>query len=154
MTRGAQASGERNPRASRAIAVLSALLLPALLTGCIGGGLGLKEAGVDPTILTGAVETTAGTDDGPQLSDQATIRNAVSSVDVETVGSTPLAWANADTGSRGAISGLVERMENGRLCRSFTTSREAFDGVSVHSGQACLVAPGAWRMERFGAAKG
>jgi hypothetical protein len=130
------------------------LLLPVLLAGCVAGNLGLKEAGIDPTILTGAVDPTGDPDDGPQLSDQATIRNAVSAADVATVGATPLSWANAETGSRGTISGLVERMENGRLCRSFRTSREAYDGVSLHSGEACMVGPGAWRMERFGAAPG
>ena len=63
----------------------------------------------------------------------------------------PLPWANADTGSRGAISSLVEEKAAGVLCRRFTTSRESFDGVALYNGQACMVAPGVWRMERFAA---
>ena len=58
-------------------------------------------------------------------------------------------WANADTGSRGAIDSLVEEKRNDMLCRRFTTSRESFDGVAVYKGQACMVAPGTWQMQEF-----
>ena len=48
-----------------------------------------------------------------RVSDEATIRNAVSSADPEQAKLQPLAWANADTGSRGAISSMLEKKENG-----------------------------------------
>ncbi|MBX3570182.1 MAG: hypothetical protein KF914_19120 [Rhizobiaceae bacterium] len=149
--RGAQASLELIHRASRSALVLSCIALSGMLAGCAAGGFSLKQAEVDPTILTGAVPPSTDPVEAPQLSDQATIRNAVSAADVESVGFAPLAWANAETGSRGTISRLVERRQDGRLCRSFTTSRESFDGVSLYSGKACMVATGAWRMEKFGA---
>ena len=106
----------------------------------------------DPTILTGAIGDTPSTStSAEQLSDEATIRNAVSSADVESLKGAPIPWANADTGARGAISNLVEDKSAGVLCRRFVTSRESFDGVALYNGQVCMVAPGAWRMERFGA---
>ncbi len=48
-------------------------------------------------------------------------------------------WANPQTGARGAISNLVEAKEGRSLCRSFTTSRERFDGVGVYKGEVCMV---------------
>ncbi|MEQ1950979.1 RT0821/Lpp0805 family surface protein [Mesorhizobium yinganensis] len=122
------------------------------MTGCASGGFSLSKAETDPTILTGSVGDTPAVAVSPeQVSDEATIRNAVSSADVESLKGAPIPWANADTGARGAISSLVEDKSSGTLCRRFVTSRESFDGVALYRGKACMVAPGSWRMERFGA---
>jgi hypothetical protein len=129
-----------------------AVLALLVLGGCASGGFSLSKAETDPTILTGAIgDTPAATASPEQISDEATIRNAVSSADVESLKGAPIPWANADTGARGAISSLVEDKNAGILCRRFVTSRESFDGVALYNGQVCMVAPGAWRMERFGA---
>ncbi|MBL8584439.1 MAG: hypothetical protein JNL61_19725 [Rhizobiaceae bacterium] len=104
----------------------------------------MEKLDADPTIVTSSVPQEGGAD-STRRSDETTIRNAVSSADLESAGSTPLAWANADTGSRGTITGVAESRGEGRLCRSFTTSRESFDGVALFSGETCLVG-GAWRM--------
>ena len=61
----------------------------------------------------------------------------------------PLAWANADTGSRGAISSMIEKQEDGPLCRKFTASRESFDGVALYAGDACKGDRGIWYMRTF-----
>jgi hypothetical protein len=117
------------------------------LSACASGGFSLSKAEIDPTILTGATGNAA---TGPEAiddaSDRNTIRNAVSSADVEELTGAPLPWANAQTGARGAISALVEEKESGTLCRRFTTSRERFDGVSLYKGKVCMVAPGAWQV--------
>jgi hypothetical protein len=121
-----------------------------LLCGCAAGGFSLEKAAVDQSLITGTVPTnTQASVDFERNSDEATIRNAVSSVDVETLGSTPVQWANAATGSRGAINNLVEHRQNGSLCRKFTASRESFDGVGLYSGEVCMAGPGAWRMLAF-----
>jgi len=123
-----------------------------MLSACASGGFSLKQAEADPTILTGAVATPAAAASDPdQSSDQMTIRNAVSSADVESLKGAQIPWANADTGSRGTISSLVEEKGAGTLCRRFTTSRESFNGVALYKGEACMLAPGAWRLENFGA---
>jgi 17 kDa outer membrane surface antigen len=119
------------------------------LCGCAAGGLGLSKAEIDPSITTGAVNTTAPANP-EQRSDEATIRNAVSSADIELLKTgVPLPWANADTGSRGAISSMLEKKENGVICREFTASRESFDGVALYSGDACQGDRGNWFMRSF-----
>jgi hypothetical protein len=131
---------------------LSAALLAAMLPlcACASGGFSLKKAEIDQTILTGDVsQRSVPIADPERLSDEATIRNAVSSADIDGLGGVPLPWANAGTGSRGAITALAEHKDKGPLCRRFTTSRESFDGVSLYQGEVCMVAPGAWRMESF-----
>lgn len=129
---------------------LNAALLAAMLPLCAcASGFSLEKAEIDQTILTGSVsESGAPVADPERLSDEATIRNAVSSADPE-LGGVPLPWANAGTGSRGTITALAEHKDEGPLCRRFTTSRESFDGVSLYQGEVCMVAPGAWRMESF-----
>lgn len=149
MSRIAQAIAEglivAGRRGTRLAVVIAASVT---LCACASGGFSLSKAEVDPTILTGATGSGA---TGPEAlddaSDRNTIRNAVSSADVEELGGAPLPWANADTGSRGAISALVEEKDGGTLCRRFTTSRERFDGVSLYKGKVCMVAPGAWQVQ-------
>ncbi|MGO4839694.1 RT0821/Lpp0805 family surface protein, partial [Rhizobiaceae sp. 2RAB30] len=84
-----------------------------------------------------------------QTSDQVTIRNAVSSADLDALGATGLAWANTDTGSRGAITQLTQYDRKGLLCRKFKASRESFDGVRLYAGDACRAGDGSWRMLEF-----
>lgn len=130
------------------LALRSCLFAVPLLGGCAAGGFSLDKAEIDQSIVTGKVEA-APTES--QKMDEATIRNAVSSADVETLKGASVPWANTETGSRGAINSLVEETDAGARCRKFTTSRESFEGVALYKGQVCMVAPGAWRMQDFGA---
>lgn len=134
-------------RAPWAAAAMLGIALMA--SGCAGGGFSLAKAEVDPTILTGSVGASGAVAKGDDQSDQITIRNAVSAVDVESLGGGSVPWANPQTGARGAISNLVEEKEGRSLCRRFTTSRERFDGVGVYKGEVCMVAPGAWAVQAF-----
>ena len=61
----------------------------------------------------------------------------------------PIPWANAETGSRGAITALVESKERGVLCREFAVSRESFDGVGLFRGEVCAAGSGTWQMLSF-----
>lgn len=151
MLRAAQAlfegpfvAGKRLP--TRALAVIGIALMAS---GCAGGGFSLAKAEVDPTILTGSVNPQGTAAKGDDQSDQLTIRNAVSAADLEGLKGGSVPWANPQTGARGAISNLVEAKEGRSLCRSFTTSRERFDGVGVFKGEVCMVAPGAWAVQAF-----
>jgi surface antigen len=147
LLRGAQAS--RITRGARLTGIVFPVLTLIALSGCAAGGFGLDKANVDPSITTGDVGG-ADASNPEQRSDEATIRNAVSAADLELLkAGSPLPWANADTGSRGAIDSLVEEKQGQQLCRTFTASRESFDGVSLYKGQACMVAPGAWQMQEF-----
>ncbi|MDR7031591.1 RT0821/Lpp0805 family surface protein [Mesorhizobium sp. BE184] len=118
------------------------------LTGCGVGGFSLDKAEVDHSILTSATPA-AETADANFTADQATIRNAVSSADIESLGGKAIPWANPGTGSRGSINELAETKDTGVLCRRFSASRESFDGVAMFYGRACLISEGAWRLDEF-----
>jgi surface antigen len=136
--------------ASAQAAVKVAIVLVALpLAGCGAGGFSLEQAEVDRTILTSSTAASASLIDQDRASDQATIRNAVSSADIQELGGQAVPWANSDTGSRGSITELAESRHNGQLCRRFTTSRESFDGISLFKGEVCLAGAGSWRMQDF-----
>lgn len=87
--------------------------------------------------------------DHEKLSDKATIRNAVSSANIEELHAGSLPWANIDTGSRGAITDISEFSEAQIRCRKFTVSIESYEGVALHRGTACLVSSGEWKMIEF-----
>ena len=126
--------------------VCAFLVLPA----CASGGFSLKQAEVDSSLYTGDIP--AGKTSGraaERLSDEATIRNAVSSADIESLAGRSVPWVNSDTGTRGIIDGLTEFERDGLLCRRFKTSRESFDGVALFKGEACMVSAGAWRLQSF-----
>ena len=44
---------------------------------------------------------------------------------------------------------MIEKQEDGLLCRKFTASRESFDGVALYAGDACKGERGAWFMRTF-----
>lgn len=136
--------------ASAQAAVKVAIVLVALpLAACGAGGFSLEQAEVDRTILTSSTPAAASPIDQDRASDQATIRNAVSSADIQELGGQAVPWANSETGSRGSITELAESRDNGQLCRRFTASRESFDGVALFKGEVCLAGAGAWRMQDF-----
>lgn len=149
MSRVAQAYARRPAQhLPRLIARLAAISACLTLAAC-GGGMSLSKIEADKSILTSAVAPDPNIAADPQaVSDQATIRNAVSSANLEEV-SGPLAWANIETSSRGSIFDIVEVKRKSALCRSFKTSRESFEGVSIYSGETCTQQGGAWYMRIF-----
>ncbi len=119
------------------------------LTGCGAGGFSLEKADVDRSLVTGSVTADQPSASAAIEADQDTIRNAVSSADVEELAGREIAWANVGTGARGVISRLAETKQGGRLCRSFAGSRENYDGVAMFEGETCMVGQGLWRLEAF-----
>jgi surface antigen len=130
--------------AHASLVLLSASLA---LSACGSGGFGMRQAEIDMTVLTGDIQA-PGSDAG-RTSDEATVRNAVSSADVELLSGEPLRWANPETGARGSITGLTESTRAGRLCRDFVTTHENYDGVRLFRGEACMLSAGAWLMQAF-----
>ena len=126
-----------------------AALIGAILSGC-GGGFGLSDAERDASLLTGSVTPDPGAAADPaKASDQASIRNAVSSANLEELAGAPLAWANVETGSRGAVFDIGEVSDKGAVCRRFRGSRQSFDGVRLFKGETCMAANGGWWMRSF-----
>lgn len=118
------------------------------LTGCVGGGMDfLSSAKVDRTVSTGTVPQAAVTTD--TVSDEATVRNAVTSADLTKLNGQPLPWANASTGSAGVIDTIVENSDAGQICRQFRTTRHSYEGIANFYGKTCLVSAGNWQLLSF-----
>ena len=114
------------------------------LAACGTKGFSLEDAAPDRSVVTGAIPREPGS-----LSDEITIRNAVSSAVVDEIGEGGIGWANAGTGSRGAIREVRESRGSGLLCRSFAATRESFEGVHLYRGETCLSQTKQWTMHRF-----
>lgn len=149
MSRAAQADQPSIFDGPARVPHIALLCVCFLLSACGAGGFNLEKAEVDRTFYTSNVSAPRTSVEAERLSDEATIRNAVTSADLETLSGQPLPWANADTGSRGQITGIAEIKGKGTLCRRFSASRESFDGVAMHKGEACMVSAGIWRMHTF-----
>ncbi|MGX8009239.1 RT0821/Lpp0805 family surface protein [Mesorhizobium sp. ORM8.1] len=146
MSRIMQAFDSRQRSVIASASVKAAFVMLALpLAACGAGGFSLEKAEVDRSIITSSAPAAPADKD----SDQTTIGNAVSSADIKELGGQAVPWANAGTGSRGAITELVELKDSGLTCRRFTATRESFDGVALYKGQLCLAGAGGWRMQEF-----
>jgi surface antigen len=137
-----------NPSRRLIDAAALTLFVSLQLSACGMTGGSLKSADTDAALVTSSV-TPQTLPDPDKLSDQATIRNAVSSANLDASGGKALSWANQDTGSRGAVSQIAEVRQDGRLCRSFQTSRESFDGIALYAGKTCLEENGEWSLLSF-----
>ena len=133
-------------RGSPAVAALALLWTAVALTGC--GTLSKAES--DRSIITSALPTDShGKPSAEDVSDQVTIRNAVTSANLADLKGAPISWANVETGAQGSISGIGEYQEKGSTCRRFSASRESFSGVALFGGDTCLGTGGAWWMRAF-----
>jgi hypothetical protein len=112
-----------------------------------GGFDFLSDSKVDRSVATGTVPQMPPSTD--TLSDEMTVRNAVTSADVEKIGAQPLPWANASTGSAGVIETIVENNESGQVCRQFRTTRHSYAGIAKFLGKTCLVGGGNWQLLSF-----
>ena len=150
MSRIAQAFDSRQWSVIASASAKAAIVMVAMpLAGCGAGGFSLQKAEVDRSLVTSSTPASATPIDSDRASDQTTIRNAVSSADIQELGGQAVPWANSGTGSRGSITELSEFKDQGQLCRRFTASRESFDGVALFKGEACLASAGVWLMQDF-----
>jgi hypothetical protein len=138
-----------------ALGVFPLALLACGLCACTLSGGGLEDM-VDRSIVTnsiaastpGAATAPSPVTDPDRLSDGRTVRNAVSAASIAN-GVSPLPWANSETGASGTITAISERRDGPIVCRSFTTSRQRFDGVAIYDGEACSAGAGEWILTRF-----
>ena len=128
-------------------AFVPVLILPMMLASCMGGSMGfLDPSPVDRSLTTGSIQPRNAPD---SISDELTIRNAVSSVDLVKLGAAPLPWANSSTGSAGVIREVSESRDGSVVCRNFSTSRHSYDGVANFIGKTCLIGNGQWQLLSF-----
>lgn len=123
-----------------------------LISGCTATGPDLAGVAADRSLTTSSVHTQPQVpEDRDHLSDEMTVRNAVSSADPSEFSDGALAWSNSDTGSRGVVSAVQETKENDHPCRAFSTTLESYAGVSLYRGEICLGENGLWTVRDFGA---
>ena len=103
---------------------------------------------VDRSIATGTVPG-AQQQGQTAVSDEATVRNAVTSADLVKLGEASVPWANTATGSAGVVSHIREARNEGHVCRDFMTTRHSYEGLAMFSGQACLTGSGDWMLTAF-----
>ena len=129
--------------------LLAASVLSVGLSGCVVSGPGLGDM-VDAELITGSIERPEpAARPNPELaSDERTVRNAVSTADI-TGGEVRHAWANPQTGANGVLTAIREVRNGPRICRSFQTSRQRFDGIALYHGEACTVGEGEWALVSF-----
>jgi len=129
------------------LSLLAGLLV---VSGCGSKGFSIEDAVPDRSLITNSISRDRGAPaDQATLSDEATIRNAVSSAVVEDSEMPEQGWANAGTGSRGEIRDIRETRSSGTVCRSFAATRESFEGVHLYTGETCLGAASQWMMKSF-----
>ncbi|NDV85972.1 hypothetical protein GTW51_04570 [Aurantimonas aggregata] len=129
--------------------LLAASVLSLGLGGCIVSGPGL-DGMVDSELITGSIDRAqpAAAPNEELASDERTVRNAVSTADIKG-GEVRHAWANPQTGANGVLSAIREVRDGPRICRSFETSRQRFDGIALYRGEACTVGEGEWALVSF-----
>ncbi|AXV17211.1 hypothetical protein CYG48_02135 [Neorhizobium sp. SOG26] len=124
-------------------------VLVGVLTGCTSSlDLFGDSAKVDRSISTGTVSGRKQQEPNA-VSDEATVRNAVTSADLTKVGTASVPWANAATGSAGVVSNIREARSEGNVCRDFMTTRHSYEGIAMFSGKACMTGSGDWMLTAF-----
>jgi len=134
------------PSCIRSLALAAAAVSAVSLTGCTSSMDLFGGEKVD-RISTGAVQSKPSP--GAAVSDEVTVRNAVTSADLSKTANSPLPWANTATGSAGVVSSIREDKAQGHVCRAFTTTRHSYEGIAMFSGQACLGNTGDWMLTAF-----
>jgi len=140
----AKSRPETKPYLARCLAILAVIVGGVLLSGCMSG-LDLFSGSKVDTVRTGSVANNA-----ERLTDEITVRNAVSSADLARTGASPIPWANSASGSAGVINSIAESRDNaGRPCRDFVTTRHSYQGIANYSGRTCLGNGGEWLLLAF-----
>lgn len=108
-------------------------------------GMGLEST--DQKLVTNSTDYKAPSD---SVSDEVTVRNAVSSADLSQMQqSVNIPWANSSTGSAGVVNSIREENNGSYVCRTFITTRHSYRGISNYGGKACLVGSGEWQIIEF-----
>jgi hypothetical protein len=125
------------------------MAVPLLLASCMGLGMDGAD-GADTKITTSSVDNPTTRAPADTVSDEATIRNAVTSADLSRMSqSVTIPWANTTTGSAGVINSIREENNGSYVCRTFITTRHSYRGISNYGGKACLVGSGDWQIIAF-----
>jgi len=106
----------------------------------------ISMAEATPSIAVDPFAPEAGNDgaETDRLIDEDTIRLAVTAADIPRLEDGQLPWASAATGSSGVITEIVQSEASGQTCRTFSATRNGYDGASVYRGEVCLDPRSGW----------
>ena len=129
-----------------------------LMQGCIVSGFKVDQTDTsykpDRSLKPGSAPIPPQhTDHQTIMAYQIVIRDKLISLNAKKAPVSDVKWDNTVTGSEGMISAVAETKKGGHVCRNFTTTRSAFDGVSLYHGQICQVTPEVWNVTSFEAVK-
>ena len=131
---------------TRCLGVAAVMMSGAVLSGCMSGLDLFSDSNVDKTVRTSTVSNGS----TERLTDEITVRNAVSSADILRSGGSPIPWANSASGSAGVISSIAENHDTaGRTCRDFVTTKHSYQGIASFTGRTCMGSSGEWLLLAF-----
>lgn len=131
---------------TRCLGVAAVMMSGAFLSGCMSGLDLFSDSNIDKTVRTSTVPN----GNTERLTDEITVRNAVSSADILRTGGSPIPWANSASGSAGVISSIAENQDAaGRTCRDFVTTKHSYQGIANFAGRTCLGNSGEWLLLAF-----
>jgi len=138
---------ETKPNWTRGLGFLAVMMSGVVLSGCMSGlDLFSSDSNVDTTVRTNTVPN----GNADRLTDEITVRNAVSSADLVRAGGNPIPWANSASGSAGVISSIAENQDAaGRTCRDFVTTKHSYQGIASFTGRTCMGNTGEWLLLAF-----
>jgi hypothetical protein len=131
---------------ARGLGVLAVMMCGTALSGCMSDLDLFSDSKVDTTVRTATVQN----GNSERLTDEITVRNAVSSVDLARAEGTAIPWANSASGSAGVISNIAENQDSaGRPCRDFVTTKHSYQGIANFTGRTCMGSSGEWLLLAF-----
>ncbi|MEL6504072.1 MAG: RT0821/Lpp0805 family surface protein [Pseudomonadota bacterium] len=127
---------------------LMALALVAAVSGCAVKGNALADISTSEELVTSSVVAKTKVD-GIDDTDAKVITNTVTAASIASEVK-PLAWANPETGSSGAIVAIDNFMgKHGQKCRGFKTTVKNFMGIAFYNGEACQISASEWVLSWF-----
>lgn len=131
---------------ARGLGVFAVMMSGVTLTGCMSGLDLFSDSKVDTSLRTSTISN----GNAERLTDEITVRNAVSSADLARAGGSPIPWANSASGSAGVISTIAENRDTaGRTCRDFVTTKHSYQGIANFTGRTCMSNSGEWLLLAF-----
>ena len=131
---------------ARGLGVLAVMMSGAALSGCMSGLDLFSDSKVDTTVRTATVQN----GNTERLTDEITVRNAVSSADLARTEGAAIPWANSASGSAGVISSIAENQDTaGRPCRDFVATKHSYQGIANFTGRTCMGNSGEWLLLAF-----
>jgi len=123
------------------VAATAAALAFAALAGCAIREGDSALAGLDSTMTASISGDSAGSIAAAIAPDSSSVLARL-----ENMRGSSGDWSNMATGTSGTISAVEQTAQRGKICRSFQTTRQSYDGIGLYQGKACKYKTDPWRL--------